>query len=123
MAALQGAIDLRRAASLTKQIQGREELDRYGDTNALDVLRRLPAVNVAGDSPRMRGLGAGHTQILINGEWAPPGFALDQPSPSQTERTEVLHATGAGAREQPAAARLNRAHRRICGVGGLIRCR
>ena len=37
----QGSTELRRAASVAKQIYGREELDQYGDTNALDVLRRL----------------------------------------------------------------------------------
>ena len=34
----QGSTELRRAASVAKQIYGREELDRYGDTNALDVM-------------------------------------------------------------------------------------
>ena len=38
--ARQGSTELRRAASFAKQIYGREELDRYGDTNALDVMRR-----------------------------------------------------------------------------------
>ena len=44
--ARQGSTELRRAASVAKQIYGREELDRYGDTNTMDVLRRLPGVNV-----------------------------------------------------------------------------
>ncbi|NBQ47733.1 MAG: Plug domain-containing protein, partial [Sphingobacteriia bacterium] len=66
--ARQGSTELRRAASVAKQIYGREELDRYGDTNTLDVLRRLPGVNVDSGGPRMRGLGAGYTQILINGD-------------------------------------------------------
>jgi outer membrane receptor for ferrienterochelin and colicins len=90
--ARQGSTELRRAASFAKQIYGREELDRYGDTNALDVMRRLPGVNVDSGGPRMRGLGAGYTQILINGDPAPPGFNLDQLSPSQIERIEVIKA-------------------------------
>ena len=84
--ARQGSTELRRAASVAKQIYGREELDRYGDTNVLDVMRRLPGVNVDSGGPRMRGLGAGYTQILINGDPAPQGFNLDQLSPSQIER-------------------------------------
>ncbi|MFM8919624.1 MAG: hypothetical protein ACKOEU_06330, partial [Limnohabitans sp.] len=40
--ARQGSTELRRAASVAKQIDGREELDRYGATNTLDFLRRLP---------------------------------------------------------------------------------
>ena len=105
--AKQGSTELRRAASVAKQIYGREELDRYGDTNTLDVLRRLPGVNVDTGGPRMRGLGAGYTQILINGDPAPQGFNLDQLSPSQIERIEVLKATTADQSSQAIAGTIN----------------
>ena len=105
--ARQGSTELRRAASFAKQIYGREELDRYGDTNALDVMRRLPGVNVDTDGPRMRGLGAGYTQILINGDPAPPGFNLDQLSPSQIERIEVIKASTAEQSSQAVAGSIN----------------
>jgi outer membrane receptor for ferrienterochelin and colicins len=103
----QGATDLRRAASVAKQIYGRDELDKFGDTNVLDVMRRLPGVSVAGGGPRMRGLGAGFTQILINGDRAPPGFQLDQLSPSQVERIEVLRAPTADTSAQAVAGTIN----------------
>lgn len=102
-----GSTELRRAASVAKQIYGREELDRFGDTNALDVLRRLPGVNVGSGGPRMRGLGAGYTQILINGDPAPQGFNLDQLSPSQIERIEVLRAPTAEQSTQAVAGTIN----------------
>lgn len=105
--ARQGSTELRRAASFAKQIYGREELDRYGDTNALDVMRRLPGVNVDTGGPRMRGLGAGYTQILINGDPAPPGFNLDQLSPSQIERIEVIKASTAEQSAQTVAGSIN----------------
>jgi outer membrane receptor for ferrienterochelin and colicins len=105
--ARQGSTELRRAASFAKQIYGREELDRYGDTNALDVMRRLPGVNVDSGGPRMRGLGAGYTQILINGDPAPPGFNLDQLSPSQIERIEVIKASTAEQSSQAVAGSIN----------------
>ena len=107
IAGRQGATDLRRAASVAKQIYGREEIDQYGDTNALDVLRRLPGVNVGAGGPRMRGLGAGYTLILINGDPAPQGFALDQLSPSQIERIEVLRAPTADQSAQAIAGSIN----------------
>ncbi len=107
IAARQGATDLRRAASVAKQIYGREELDQYGDSNVLDVLRRLPGVNVGAGGPRMRGLGAGYTLILINGDPAPQGFALDQLSPSQIERIEVLRAPTADQSAQAIAGSIN----------------
>lgn len=103
----QSATDLRRAARTSKQIYDREELDRYGDTNALDVMRRLPGVNVGSDGPRMRGLGAGYTQILINGDPMPQGFALDQLSPTQIERIEVLRAPTADQSAQAIAGTIN----------------
>ena len=105
--ARQGSTELRRAASFAKQIYGREELDRYGDTNALDVMRRLPGVNVDSGGPRMRGLGSGYTQILINGDPAPPGFNLDQLSPSQIERIEVIKASTAEQSAQAVAGSIN----------------
>ncbi len=107
IAGRQGATELRRAASVAKQIYDRAEIDRHGDTNALDVLRRLPGVNVGSDGPRMRGLGAGYTQILINGDPAPPGFALDQLSPAQIERIEVLRAPTADQSAQAIAGSIN----------------
>ena len=81
--------ELRRRAQIAKQVYGREELDRHGDTNIADVLQRLPGVTMQGNQPRMRGLGSGYTLVLINGDPAPPGFALDQLDPAQVERIEV----------------------------------
>ncbi len=107
IAARQSTTDLRRAATVAKQIYGRDELDKYGDTNALDVLKRLPGVNVDGGGPRMRGLGAGYTLILINGDPAPPGFALDQLSPTQIERIEVTRAPTADQSAQAVAGAIN----------------
>jgi iron complex outermembrane receptor protein len=101
------ATDLRRASRVAKQIYGREDLDKYGDTNALDVMRRLPGVSIGSGGPRMRGLGAGYTQILINGDPMPQGFALDQLSPAQIERIEVLRAPTADQSAQAIAGTIN----------------
>lgn len=103
----QGATELRRASRVAKQIYGREDLDKFGDTNALDVMRRLPGVTIGSGGPRMRGLGAGYTQILINGDPMPQGFALDQLSPSQIERIEVLRAPTADQSAQAIAGTIN----------------
>jgi outer membrane receptor for ferrienterochelin and colicins len=90
-----------------EQICAREELDRIGDTNAPDVLRRLPGVNVGSGGPRKRGLGAGYTQILINANPAPQGFNLDQLSPSQIERIEVPRAPTAEQGTHAVAGKIN----------------
>lgn len=80
----------RRRDSIAKTIYGREELDRQGDIDVTDVLKRLPGVSMDGGAPRLRGLGGGYTQVLINGEPAPPGFALDTLAPADVERIEVV---------------------------------
>ena len=103
----QSDADLRRQSSVAKQIYGREELDRFGDTNVLDVLKRLPGVSVQGGAPVMRGLGSGYTQILLNGEPAPPGFQYDQLDPAQIERIEISRAPGADQSAQAVAGSIN----------------
>ena len=87
----------RRSATASKIIIGREEIDRYGDTTIGEVLKRLPGVTTGGrpgrgGEVRMRGMGNGYTQILVNGERMPPGFSLDQLPPDQVERIEILRA-------------------------------
>lgn len=99
--------DLRRREPVAKQLYGREELDKYGDTQLSDVLKRLPGINVSGGQLRMRGLGGAYTQILINGEPAPPGFSLDNLNPQQVERLEVSKAPTADQSAQAIAGTLN----------------
>jgi iron complex outermembrane receptor protein len=87
----------RRLSTASKIVIDREELDRYGDTVLGDVLRRLPGVTIGGrpgrgGDIRMRGLGSGFTQILIDGERAPAGFAIEDLPPDQVERIEVYRA-------------------------------
>jgi len=49
-------------------------------------------VTVTGNTIRMRGLDAGYTQILVNGERPPPGFSLDNLPPDQIEKIEIVRA-------------------------------
>lgn len=89
--------EARRRASAAKIIVGREEIDKFGDATVGEVLRRLPGVTTPGapgrgGPPRMRGLGGGFTQILIDGQRISPGFNLDSLSPDQIERIEILRA-------------------------------
>lgn len=85
-----GPVDERRLSLQMMTVIDRDELDAYGDTSVLDVLQRLPGVSLDGDQPRLRGLGGGYTQILLNGEPAPPGFSLEQLAPGDIERIEII---------------------------------
>ncbi len=87
----------RRNSTASKIVIEREDLDRYGDTVLGDVLRRLPGVTIGGRAGRggdirMRGLGSGFTQILVDGERAPAGFAVEDLPPDQVERIEIYRA-------------------------------
>jgi outer membrane receptor protein involved in Fe transport len=104
--------DPRRDDTATKIVVGQEEIAKYGDTNVADVLKRVPGITVSspngrGAEIRMRGLGAGYTQILINGERAPNGFTLDSLSPDVIERIEVLRAASAEYSTQSVAGTIN----------------
>ena len=79
----------RRRDPVAKILYGRDELDKHGDVSLSDVLKRLPGIQMQGGASRLRGLGAGYTQLLVNGEPARPGFSLDNLSPSQVERVEL----------------------------------
>ncbi len=87
----------RRRATASKIIIGREEIDKFGDATVGEVLRRLPGVTTPGPPgrggpPRLRGLGNGFTQLLIDGQRIPPGFSLESLTPEQVERIEILRA-------------------------------
>lgn len=87
----------RRNSSAAKIIITREDIEQYGDTSLGDVMRRLPGVTQGGrpgrpGAPMMRGMGGGYTQILLNGERIPPGFSIEQITPDQVERIEILRA-------------------------------
>ncbi len=102
----------RRNATASKMIFGREELDRNGDSSIGEILKRLPGVTMGGrpgrgGEVRMRGLGSGYTQILVNGERAPAGFAIDSLSPDQVERIEVMRGPVAEHSTQAIAGTIN----------------
>ena len=87
----------RRQSPSAKIVIGREEIDKFGDANIGEVLRRLPGVTTPGPPgrggpPRLRGLGNNFTQLLIDGQRVPPGFSLESLSPEQVERIEILRA-------------------------------
>ena len=110
---VKGGYDPRRDDTASKMIVSSEEILKYGDTNVTDVLKRLPGITVTGAAGRpggeirMRGLGSGYTQILLNGERAPAGFSLDTLSPDVIERIEILHAASAEYSTQSIAGTIN----------------
>lgn len=107
-----GGYNERRQDTASKIVVTQEDIVRYGDTNIGDVLKRLPGVTIGGvqgrgGAIRMRGLGAGYTQIMLNGEPSPPGFSLDSISPDNIERIEIIRAATAELSTQSIAGAIN----------------
>jgi len=102
----------RRNSTASKIVIDRDDLARYGDTQLGDVLRRLPGVTIGGrpgrgGDIRLRGMGGGFTQILIDGERAPAGFNIEQLPPDQIERIEILRAPTAETGARAVAGTIN----------------
>ncbi len=88
---------LRRRSTAAKIIVGRDEIAKFGDASIGEMLKRLPGVTLGGQpgrggAIRMRGLGSGYTQILLDGERVQAGLSLDSLDPDQVERIEIIRA-------------------------------
>ncbi|MBC3911057.1 TonB-dependent receptor plug domain-containing protein [Undibacterium umbellatum] len=93
-------------------VYGHEDIEKYGDTNVSEVLKRLPGISVTenkgrGAEIRMRGLGNGYTQILLNGQATPVGFSIDSIAPDLIESIEVMRVAGADVSAQSIAGTIN----------------
>lgn len=82
--------DQRRNDSAGRLTMTREDIARFGDVNVSSLLKRQSGISVVNGEVRMRGLGSGYTQILIDGEAAPAGFSVDSLAPSMIERIDVM---------------------------------
>jgi iron complex outermembrane receptor protein len=119
----------RRESTASKIVIGREEIERQGDANLGEILKRMPGITLGGapgrgGGIRMRGLSQGYTQILLDGQRVPPGFSVESLTPEMVERVEIYRAptaeTGAQAIARIFSGRLRFTHR----VNGQVpRCR
>jgi len=80
----------RREETVARISVPREELLRFGDPTLAAALGRLPGVTVVAGEVRLRGLGDGYTQVLVDGQPVPPGFSLDSVPSDLIERIEIL---------------------------------
>jgi iron complex outermembrane receptor protein len=89
------AIDARRDNSIAKRIISGAELTQYGDTNALEVLRRTPGVTIPAGRGNRGAPGKGYTIVMIDGEETSTDTShraspLEQISPDMIEKIEVM---------------------------------
>ncbi len=95
-----------------KQSFQRSDLSQFGATDASELLRQLPGVQIVqqgakASEVRLRGMGNGYVQILVDGQLTPRGFSVDSIPASQIERIEIERTPGAGQSQQAAAGSIN----------------
>ena len=102
----------RRESTASKIVIGREEIERQGDANLGEILKRMPGITLGGapgrgGGIRMRGLSQGYTQILLDGQRVPPGFSVESLTPEMIERVEIYRAPTAEMGAQAIAGTIN----------------
>ncbi len=102
----------RRESTASKIVIGREEIERQGDANLGEILKRMPGITLGGATGRgggirMRGLSQGYTQILLDGQRVPPGFSVESLTPEMIERVEIYRAPTAETGAQAIAGTIN----------------
>jgi outer membrane receptor protein involved in Fe transport len=110
--------DDRKDASAAKSVLTRQDIERFGDTNLIDLLQRVPSITISGSGNqvreiRLRGLGNGYTQILVDGQPVPRDFPFDSMSPDSIERIEVIRSATADMSAQSIAGSINIILRRV----------
>ncbi|MFL6658776.1 MAG: TonB-dependent receptor plug domain-containing protein [Massilia sp.] len=104
--------DARRDDTASKSVMKSDEIERLGFANVVELLQRMPGITVVtggnrANDIRMRGLGSGYTQILLNGERVAPGFSIDTIAPNTIDRIEVMRAGTADVSAQGIAGTIN----------------
>ncbi|UEX18024.1 TonB-dependent receptor [Stenotrophomonas sp. SI-NJAU-1] len=105
--------DSRRDSTASRIVVDSDELGRHGDTTLVDALKRLPGITVGTPAPgrsgaiALRGMGAGYTQILVDGQQPPAGFDIDSLTPDMIERVEILRSATADQRAEAIAGTIN----------------
>lgn len=112
---IKGSLDARRSDTAGSISVTRDDLTRHGDTTVSAALRRQPGISVQNGELRMRGLGAGYTVILLNGEPTPPGFSIDSISPALIDRIEIVRSGSAELGTQGIAGTINVIMRKAAG--------
>ncbi|NHZ62155.1 TonB-dependent receptor plug domain-containing protein [Massilia genomosp. 1] len=102
-----GSANVRRDDTAARIVVGRDEIAQYGDTSLSAVLKRQSGVSLSGGEIRMRGLGAGYTQLLVNGDPVAAGFSIDSIAPAMIERIDIVRTATAELGSQAIAGTIN----------------
>lgn len=85
---------LARQEAAAKTVIGSADLLKFGDTNVLDAMRRMPGVQVNNNKIQLLGMNANYTQVLIDGE-PPRGVNVEDIPMQMIERIEIYRTANA----------------------------
>lgn len=110
-------LELRKESINSKIVIDENKIKQFSDTNAGEVLRRLPGVTFSGSPSeskdvRLRGLDKEYTQILINGQRVPGSgekreFQIDLIPSNMIERIEIIRTPNSTMDSQGIAGTIN----------------
>ena len=86
--------DAKRDDTAMKQIVTRNEIEKFGDTNLVEVLKRQSGISVKGNIVSLNGLD-GYTQILVDGQPLLRGTTIDTLNLNQIDRVEIIRSATA----------------------------
>lgn len=89
-----GETQLARQDAAAKTIISTADLLKFGDSNVLDAMRRVPGVQVNNNKIQLLGMNANYTQVLIDGE-PPRGVNVEDIPMQMIERIEIYRTTNA----------------------------
>lgn len=98
---------LHRSDTASKIVLTHADIKKYGDNNIADVLRRQAGISVVGNEIRMRGMGNGYTQILVDGEPLARSMSIDSINPAHVERIDIMPTATADMSTQAIAGSIN----------------
>lgn len=98
--------ELVRKDAAAKTVVSNAELIKYGDTNIADAMKRVPGVTVVKGVMQLPGMGAGYTQVLVDGE-PPRGININDIPMSTIERVEIYRLGSAEFSSQAMAGTIN----------------
>ena len=102
----QTEVELGRKDAAAKTVISNAELTRYGDTNVAEAMKRVPGVTVVKGVMQLPGMGAGYTQVLVDGE-PPRGININDIPMSTIERVEIYRLGSAEFSSQAMAGTIN----------------
>jgi outer membrane receptor for ferrienterochelin and colicins len=101
-------VELARKSATAKTIITSDELNRFGDTNITDAMKRVPGVSVVKGVMQLPGMSSSYTQVLVDGQ--PPRaftFNINDIPMNSIDRVEIYQLGSAEFSSQGIAGTIN----------------